>query len=339
MARITLSDIADRANVSLSTVSRVLNGYHHVDATTRDTVLRIAHDLGYPLKRLQENTQALRTVLLTGMGAPDVPEHNSRNSLEFSSQILSGAESVFEERGITIRMQTQLLPETVDTVETYAGSNPGLEGIVLMGGRIDYDFVKKLQAIGLPFVIVGGHPRSLSVNCVIVDYKHGLEKAVDLLVAQGRRTICLLNGLPYTITSLEKYKGFRLALALHDHGFEPGQVIEAAFSVEDGQAAAAQLLEQQPDLDAIICGDDYQALGAIRAIQNSGRRVPQDVAVIGHHNFEIAALTQPSLTTIDLNTRQMGVLAAHRLFQMINAHDDEVWSVLNPVTLIERDSA
>lgn len=338
MARITLSDIAEKANVSLSTVSRVLNGYPHVDNNTREIVLKIAYDLGYPLKKLQENTDALRTILLTGMGAPDVPEHNARNSLEFSSLILSGSESVLQEQGITVRMQTQLLPETFDTVETYAGSNPGLEGLILMGGRIDYEFIDKLQMIGLPFVIVGGHPRSLNVNCVIVDYKHGLEKAVDLLAKQDRRKICLLNGLPYTITSLEKYKGFRLALALQDYTFESDQVVEAAFSAEDGQAATNCLLDKHPDLDAIICGDDYQALGAIRVLQDSGRRVPDDVAVIGHHNFEIATLTQPPLTTIDLNTRQMGVLAAHRLLHMINDQDSDVWSILNPVTLIERES-
>lgn len=338
MARITLSDIAEQANVSLSTVSRVLNGYPHVDTNTRDVVLKIAYNLGYPLKKLQENVEALRSVLLTGMGSPDVPEHDSRNSVEFSSLIFSGAESVLQEHGITVRMQTQLLPETHQTVETYASSNPGLEGLILMGGRIDYEFVDKLQIIGLPFVIVSGHPRSLNVNCVIVDYKHGLEKAVDLLAVQARRKICLLNGLPYTITSLEKYKGFRLALALHDYTFEPSQVIEAVFSVEDGRAAAESLLQRHPDLDAIICGDDYQAFGAIRALQASGRRVPDDVAVIGHHNFEIAALTHPSLTTIDLNTRRMGVLAARRLLHMIAGQDDDVWSILNPVTLIERES-
>lgn len=338
MARITLSDIAERANVSLSTVSRVLNGYPHVDNNTRHTVLKIAHELGYPLKKLQESTDALRTVLLTGMGTPDVPEHNVRNSMEFSSLLLAGAESVLQDQGITVRIQTQLLPETHHTVETYAGSNPGLEGLILMGGRIDYEFVEKLKVIGLPFVIVGGHPRSLHVNCVVVDYKHGLEKAVDLFAEQGRQTICLLNGLSYTITSLEKYKGFRLALALHDYPFEPGRVIEAPFSVEGGQAAAADLLQRYPDMDAIICGDDYQAYGAVRALHEAGRRVPQDVAVIGHHNFEIAELAQPTLTTIDLHTRQMGVLAAHRLSHMIHGQDDDIWSILAPVTLIERET-
>ena len=338
MARITLNDIAEKANVSPSTVSRVLNNYEFVDETTRQTVLEIARDLGYPFKRFSETPEAIRTVLVTGMGDSGHLDHTARNSLEFASHILAGAESVLQLHGITVRSQIQIAPQWHSSIEEYIHSNPGLEGLILLGGYINFALVERLQSIGLPFVIVGGHPRSIRVNCVIADYKHGIEKAIDLLAAQGRRNICLLNGLPYTITSVEKYKGFRLALALHDYAFSPEQMAEAEFTVDEGQTAMRRILAHNPDLDAVICGDDYQAIGAMRALQEQGRRIPHDVAVIGHHNYEIAELTQPALTTIDLGTSLMGRLAGQRLLNMLDGQDQDIWSILAPVTLIERGS-
>lgn len=333
--RVTLDKIAQKANVSASTVSRVLNNYAFVDESTRLRVWAVARELGYPLERLRREPDATHSVLITGMS-----QTNFQSTPEFVAQIQAGIETVLSVHGVAVRTQTVPFSAFEPEFSHYATHNPGLLGLILVGGNMQPSFLQKLHENSLPYVIVGGHTRSTQVNCVMADYLYGIEQAVNYLVGQGRRALALVNGSSLTYTSHEKYNGFRLALALNNLAYVEAQVVESNYTAEGGYESARKLLERFPDVDAILCADDYIAVGVLSALQERGLKVPADVAVIGCHNYSVAAFTSPPLTTISLNMRAMGMAAAKRLWSMIEQPEHrEAYFLFTPTELVIRSTA
>ena len=339
----TLRDIAERASVSASTVSRVLNNYPYVDDKTRQTVLEAAEALGYPRTNLRKSTGALRTVLLlVRLQQQESALTGDRNgSIEtglagIERAIAVGARSIFDEKGITTRVEHTLM----DPAQTLSDvHDPSVIGQILAGGMVDGDFLRTLQAEEIPFVVAGSHARPLSINCVMADYRGGVEQAVAHLVARGCRRIGLVNGSTVTTSSLEKYKGLRTALAEYGLDFSPQRVVYADFTMESGHQQTLALLAQAPELDAIVFGDDNIATGGLRALRELGRHVPDDIRITGFHNYDIAQFVDPPLTTVEFDMNALGAVAAQRLCQMIDGPDDVPWTIVLPTRLIVRESA
>jgi len=213
-------------------------------------------------------------------------------------------------------------------------------GYLLIGGSIDHTLVRRLRNMRTPFVIVGAQAQDMPVDCVMADYVGGIDLAVRYLVEKGRRRIGLVKGSPRTLTSQEKYKGWRLALCQRDLPFAAGQAVDAeSFTPQAAGQPTQELIEHINGLDAIIYGDDYLAMGGIHTLKQSGHRVPDDVAVIGCHDYRIAPFTDPSLTTIRIAGQHMGAIAAQRLCMLIDIGPGEPWVVLAPTSLIVRASA
>lgn len=334
--RVTLDSIAAKANVSPSTVSRVLNNYEFVDEQTRVRVWEIARSMGYPLERLRAIPEVTRSILLTGMGT----DANFQATPEYIAEVRSGVEHVMSLEEITVISDNNSMSDIRGNFRHYASRQPGLQGIILMGSNMQANLLDDLKSTGLPFVIAGGHSRSVAVNCVMADYLNGMEQAVSHLLLQGRRKICLINGPQSTVTSHEKYKGFRLALTLHDLPYSALAVADSDYTAESGYEKTKQLLKDVPDLDAIVCADDYIAVGVLRALHEFGRQIPDDVAVIGFHNYSVAAFTHPPLTTISVDMKGMGMIAAQRLVKLIVEPDnEETWFMIAPTQLVIRETA
>lgn len=333
--RVTLKDVAERAQVSQATVSRVLNNHPHVDAVTREAVWRAAETLDYPLENLRRSTPENFSVTIV------TREHNLQVVSEtiFSAGIdrlmSNGAQAMLSRYDVDTC--TQRIPLTRATAQ-HLVDDPSVDGLILMGGVIDHDFVRTLQESEMPFVISGAHVRPLQVNCIMANVIQGMEQAVRHLAESGRRRIGLVNGPPTTKTSEEKYKGLRLGLTLCDLPFDPKQVIATDFSSDEGYKQTIELLAQEPDLDAVIYADDIVAMGGISALKETGRRIPEDIAVIGYHDYDIARFIDPPLTSVHFDMPLMGKMAARRLLIMLEEPDDQNWFMLVPTELIVRGS-
>jgi DNA-binding LacI/PurR family transcriptional regulator len=332
----TLRDIASRANVSTSTVSRVLNDYPYVDDTTRSLVLQIAQELGYTLSVPQRGALTARSVLLLVRDEENTGDQ-SRNPIarDFERTVSAGVQAIFDHQGIATRLQRTRMD--VDEAPAYA-NDPAVAGLILLGGMVNRSFVRSLQQAGIPFVIAGAHVLPLRVNCVMADVARGTEQAIEHLVGGGRRAIGLVNGPETTATSAERLKGVRLALAQNDLPLRPNQIITADFHAESGYAQTLQLLARRPDLDAILYADDVMAMGGLRAIKESGRRIPHDVAVVGFYDYDLARFTDPPLTSMRLDMRQIGTIAAKRLGMLLESPEDQDWFVLVEASLVVRES-
>lgn len=335
---VTLRDIASRTNVSVSTVSRALNQQQYVDAATRMLVLQAADELGYSLHNLRRKagTRSRRLILL--LTHHDNPEEFETRRLEthgIEQLIVFGARRVLEQAGYDTRIQHLSLAE--EHVEQYV-ADPDVAGLILMGGVQSCDFVRTLMTTSLPFVIAGSHARPLQANSVMADYRYGMEQVVAHLVERGRRRIGLVNGPESTNTSREKFLGYRLGLAIHDLNYSATDVYAGDFSPEAGQLATHELLARTPELDAIIYADDYAAMGGLRALKLMGRQAPEDVAVVGFHDYDVARFTDPPLTTVKFDMTQMGVIAARRLAIMLAEKTENAWLTLVSTSLVIRET-
>jgi len=335
---VTLRDVAEVAQLSVSTVSRALNRHPNVDAATRALVHRVAREIGYPLERLRQAAQA-QTVLVMGAGAPGAgPAGDSVVGTDFAREVFAGVQTVLEPRGIVASLQYRR-SETLSGNDL--GADPAVLGVILMGGSIDTGFLEELAAADIPFVIAGGRPEGASVDSVMADYERGIEAAVAHLAGGGARKIALVNGPARTVTSSEKYRGFRLGLALYGLEHDPNRVVAAGdFTPRDGAEITEALLNRCPDVDAIIYADDHLAVGGLRVLRALNRRVPSDVSVVGIHDYPVASYAEPPLTTVRFDMQQMGRIAAERLLSISRAdsRNSDPWSVLIPAPLVVRSS-
>lgn len=330
-----IRDIAERSNVSIATVSRVLNNRDNVSAETRTLVLQAARALGYPIPEHQRGPQVFRTVLVLMVQTTEPAGRGRSVDATFESFVWSGIEPVLAAKGVATKLQqSPMTPAYADRL----ASEAGVAGVIILGGIVAHDFLERLQTIGLPFVIVGSHALPLRTNYVMADVANGIRQAVDHLAAQGRRRIALVNGPPTTGTSAAKLDGYRLALATHDLPFCADYVPAAEFTPDDGYQQTSALLKAHPDLDGVVFADDRTAIGGLMALRHAQRRVPQDVAVTGFGHLDIARYVTPTLTTVEFNLQAMGKKAARRLYDLLEDPDDDPWGIIEPVTLIIGES-
>ncbi|TDC80257.1 LacI family DNA-binding transcriptional regulator [Streptomyces hainanensis] len=303
-----LSDVARLAGVSLATASKALNGRSQVRAETRARVIEAAERLAFHPNPLARGLPAGRTGtvgLLTG-------------DLEgrFSIPILMGAEDAFgvgrvavflcDARGDALREQHH--------VQALLGRR--VDGLIVVGSRTD---PRPSLGPDLPVPVVYAYAPSLDpADLSIVPDSVGAGRlAVAHLLACGRSRVAHVSGDPGYAAARERADGAAAALA--DAGLPPvGEVLFGSWSEGWGRAAAGMLLDRHPALDAIVCGSDQIARGVVETARERGRRVPEDVAVLGFDNWEI--LTQgsrPPLTSVDLNLEQVGRTAAQALFAAI----------------------
>lgn len=339
-----LSDVAKKANVSIATVSRVLNEYPHVNEDTRALVLKAAEDLNYPIKKIQ-NSNNNRSIILMGTGAGSYSS-NDENPLtsyeEFSRLILAGTERAIEDTGIVPRLQyARRFPNDHIREASSLVNDPSIDGVILLGGSVDRQLVKALKESSFPFVIIGAHFEDLEVDSVMADYTNGIDQIIDHLLLRGKKRIALINGFPDTRTSLEKFKAYRLSLAMRDIGFDPQLHIpgKSEFSVKEGFEQTEALLSSDQKIDAIIYHDDYRAMGGLRALRARGVQIPDEIAVVGFHDYEMAQYSAPQLSTVHVRMRVMGEVGAQRLCALIKSPQQHPWYITVPTYLVVRESS
>ena len=217
----TIRDIAREADVSISTVSRVLNDHPHVDSYTRQAVWKTATELDYPFSRLRgQISKQGRTMAFLSSCVEEHAQVLPALSGGIEQLIVRGAQSVFEDRRVSTHIYKSLadVEQMVDVI----GANH-ISGVIFLGGVFDHALLRRLQAQSIPFVTAGGHAHPIDGNAVMANYVQGMVYAIGHLEARGRRHICLVNGPETTNTSREKYWGYRLALGLSDLQYESYQ--------------------------------------------------------------------------------------------------------------------
>ncbi|MCX5195462.1 LacI family transcriptional regulator [Streptomyces sp. NBC_00249] len=339
--RPTLEAVAARAGVSRATVSRVVNGGAGVRRPVVEKVREAVEELGYV------PNPAARTLVTRRTGAVAViiaePEPRIFSDPFFSVQI----------RGISKELtanDTQLVlllvegPEDYDRIARYlAGGH--VDGALAFSLHTDDPLPSIAGRIGLP-TVYGGRPGWTpgpggpgAVAYVDADNRGGAREAVRHLIGLGRRRIAHIAGPGDMTSATDRLDGYRDALVDTD----PLMVADGDFTEEGGARAMAELLDRRPDLDAVFAASDLMAVGALRVLRERGRRVPEDVALVGFDDMRsVAESTDPPLTTVHQDIEGMGRLMARLLLRALDrdrAGAVTPSSLITPTRLVRRASA
>ena len=326
----TIVDVAALAGVSIGTVSKALNGRGQLRSETRDRVAAAAEQLGFQPNALARGLLSGRTYTVGLITADSFGRFTIPVMLGAEDALGQGQMSVMlcDGRGDPIREQhyvRTLLSRKVD-------------GIIVTGRRTD---PRPPIATGLPVPVVyvmtqTEDPSSLAL---IPDDVQGGEIAVRHLITSGRTRIAHITGPDRFLSARQRAAGAQKALSEADRPMAAGQVMFGEWTEAWGRQAAHAVLHADPATDAIFCGSDQIARGVSDALRESGRRVPDDIALVGYDNWHVFAMTsRPPLTTVDMRLEELGRVAARRLLASIDSQPSHGLELL-PCHLVIRESS
>ncbi|WP_232664871.1 LacI family DNA-binding transcriptional regulator [Pseudonocardia sp. TRM90224] len=300
--RVTIRDVARAAGVSYQTVSRAFNDKGEINGDTKRRVMESARELGYRPSRFARGLVRQDTTSI-GLVIPDLLN-------PFFTEVAAAALDAARQRGWHV-----LLYDTADDRELE------LDALGVIGSQVDavvgyfYEPVEIIEKVvhGMPTVYIGRDRAGATFTSIHIDGGPGIRAAVAHLVADGRHRIGMLDhGGNRPPSSRRRW----FLDAMREHGLT-GVAVGADQSIDGGARAMASMLEAHPDLDGLLTYNDVIAIGAIRRAVQLGRRVPQDCAVIGFDGLSLGEIVEPQLTSIRIDTRQLGALAIEQVAKLL----------------------
>jgi LacI family transcriptional regulator len=326
------------SGVSPATVSRVFNGYTDVSDLTRERVLAAARKLDYTPSAaarslVRQRSQLIGVVLNTGPEHPDL-QH------PFFQDVLVSLKRAVGRAGYDLLLFAMEQPGTDDGPHSYAKRirHQGVDGVVLMGVDARDPEVRKLVELAIPTVAIDVEVSGRRAGSIMSDNVHGARLAVRHLRSLGHTRIGTITGLTDTAPGADRLLGYQQELADLGLPFEVRYVLDGDFYAESGYAAMKVLLSLTEPPTAVFAAADLMAVGAIRAIEEAGLRVPEDVAIVGFDDVQIAPLVNPPLTTVRQDKAAIGAAAAGALVAMIDDPLEQPPALVLPVELVVRRS-
>lgn len=328
----TLEVVAARAGVSRATASRVLRGATNVSDDAREAVLQAARETAYAPNRAARALVTRRSDSVAFL----VAESEDRLFTDpYFLAMLRGAHTQIAAAGLQLIFVIASTPAEAAQFEHFAAGGH-VDGVLLVSLHGDDRLPQRLERLGVPTVI-NGRPLSGDPSLCYVDSDNvaGARAATELLIARGAQRIATITGPQDMCAGQDRLQGYRAALTDAGRPVDQRLIAVGDFSVDGGDRAMNALLAADPDVDAVFAASDLTAIGAMRAIEHSGRRVPDDIAVIGFDDLREAALTSPPLTTVRQPIAELGQTMAGLLVRRIAGDAPERATVL-PVELVER---
>lgn len=334
--RVTISNVAQRSGVSLATVSLVLNNKPGVASDTRVRVMEAVEALGYPLK---QPSASARGSQLSTLGMIVKTDSNSAPyENPFYSRIMMGIEDACRRNGIALLFSTLPIDAQNRPVETPAlVYNDKVDGLLMVGAFVDEIVVSISGRRTPPIVLVDAYSNTESYDTVISDNFRASYQAVEYLINKGHQHIGLVGGEPNAYPSLrDRRNGYIRALKEND--ITETYIANFNINKTKGYNEVTWLLKEHPQISALFCINDEVAVNAMRGAQEIGRRIPQDLSVIGYDDIYLAQNGSPPLTTMHVDTIAMGRAAVQLLsFRLDNPDSARMTLTIHP-RLIERDS-
>ncbi|AXI76849.1 LacI family DNA-binding transcriptional regulator [Peterkaempfera bronchialis] len=329
--RVTIADVARRAGVSKATVSRVLNGKADVDADTAQRIREVIAETGYvPSSRAVGLARGrTRTV---GMLVPSL-------TWPWIGDVLQGVVDVLEADGYGVLLYTCTRGE--ESLRRFADqvSGSAFDGLLVIEPENTLDYIAELHRKGLPVVLIDDRGHHVEFPSVATTNRDGGASAARHLAALGRRRPAVVTGHLRFGCVRDRSVGFAEAAEAAGLHMDPQLVVEGDFTEESGRAAVHRLLAAGTSFDSVFAHNDLSAAGVLRALRETGRRVPEDVAVIGFDDIPLASHTEPGLTTVRQPMREMGEAAAGLLLSHLQGVPMSPTPFVLPTTLVVRGSA
>lgn len=323
----TIADVARHAEVSIATVSRVLNGTTPVQPEKADRV-RLAMETLQFVPRHAARVLASKRTNTIGLLLPEI-------SGAFFSPMLKGIEAAAHESGYDLLVHST---QNLATSRRRLGEH-NTDGLLIFTNSLAASELHRLHNINFPIVLLHQTPPdSLNIPVIAIENKDGSAMLINHLIeTHHRRRIVYLRGPEGHEDSVWRERGYREALEFHNIPFDEHLVTSGGFDDEEAFASVQQLLSDGPTFDAVFAGDDDAAIGAIRALKLAGRIIPQDVAVVGFDDVPFARYISPALTTVRAPIEEVGREAVRQLSRLINGEQAEALTLMR-TELVIRES-
>ncbi len=319
----TIRDIARRAGVGISTVSRALNNRPDVGEETRQKVLRIVEQLGYApnanAKNLKQRASGLSAIIVRGRRnsfLTGIAEQMTDYGWEMGHQYLI---EFIDERGEELDVAFRLVAEKK------------LEGIFFLGSNVVGRKADVVQ-LGIPSVFVtvdASTVRAPGVSSVSVDNHACGRMAVEHLIARGHRRIAVMGGREGVGDGIGlRFRGALDALQAHGLKLEEELYVASTFGMEGAYRSALELIDRRRDFTALFAMSDVMAIGAMRALNENGLAVPGDVSVIGFDGIELARFTQPPLTTVEQPAEEIAKAGVELMLRLLDNPEDSEYRIV-----------
>jgi LacI family transcriptional regulator len=325
-----IAEIARRANVSTATVSRTLNQSGPVKAATARKVWRAVTQLNYypnsHARTLVSGRSRLIGLIVSDITNPFFPE----------------LVRTFE--GLASQKQYDLLLTSTDYLTTRMTTclrrmlERKVDGVAMMTSEMDVGLIKELSKRNVPIVFMDVGQMGPRMSHVSIDYGNGIRQAVDHVVELGHRQIAFISGPLDLHSARTRRQAFLDGLAHQGVAADRRMIREGTHTAEGGEKAMAELLRTSRRPTAVVCSNDWTAIGALHAIHAAGLRVPDDISVVGFDDIPLVSYTTPALTTVRMSAREVGSTAFQALFSLIGEQhvEGDVYQV--PTRLIVRES-
>jgi DNA-binding LacI/PurR family transcriptional regulator len=338
----TLEHVARAAGVSRATVSRVINGVRNVDPEIADVVQRATAATGYVPNRAARALVTRRTfsVALVVSAPDDVVFDDSFLGRAFGDpffgRVASGALAELTDRDMHLILMR--VNDAAARAELLGHLRQGdIDGVMSVPVAAADPLPRLLTEARAPVVLFGRPAEALVINYVDVAQGAGAAIAADHLVGRGCRRVATISGPADTSAGADRLAGFREAMARHGQPYVP--TVEGNCTHDSGEAAMLALLDSDPDVDGLFVANDLMAQGAMLVVRDAGKRVPEDIAVVGFDDSVAALSTRPKLTTVRQPVEEMAAAMVRLLITHIEDRARPVASVIFEPTLVIRGSA
>jgi len=334
LSNLTLEDIARRVGVSRSTVSRVVNNHPNISEDVRTRVLAAIDETGYQPNAAARSLASQRSQTL-GLALPQTV--SSFFTDPYFPHLLKGISEACNQHDYALTFFLITCKDDEKKIFPKISNKSFLDGVLVQSGHHgDQQIIGHLVDANKPLVVLGRPFRVDNVSFVNVDNVKGAYTAVSHLIRLGRRRISTITGPLASTVGLDRKEGFLMALG--ERGFRKNDklIVEGDFTEQGGYYSMQTLLRENPD--AVFVASDVMAIGAIRAIQESGRRVPEDVAIVGFDDIPLSTITDLELTTIRQPVIETGVRAVEVLIDLIENGTDFPQHIILDTKLVVRSS-
>lgn len=325
----TIADVAQRAGVSIATVSRVLNGSAPVVPERAERIRAAIEELHY-VPRAAARILASRRTHTLGLLLPEIGR-------EFFMPLLRGIEREARRIGYDLLIQTTESPDAANASLGGLGEH-NTDGLIVFTGSVEDAELSRLYQNGFPIVLLHqAPPPGVEIPVITIENKSGAERLVEHLIeVHGCRHIAFLRGPEGNEDSEWRERGYREALESHGIPFDASLVATGGYDEDVAEVAVQQWLIDGVDMDAIFAGDDDAATGVLSALDGAGKRIPQDIAVVGFDDQTIARYLTPPLTTVHSPLEQVGREAVIQLARSIHGQPMEPITLLSTELVIRR---
>ena len=327
----TISDVARQANVSIATVSRVLNASPLVTNDTAERVQAAIRQLSFVPHATARGLASRRTHTL-GLVLPVIGR-------EYFAPLLRGIETEVRQSGYHLLIETTETPDPSTHPYLRGLGEHNTDGLIMFADSVEEEDLLRLHKNGFPIVLLQqSPPDGMDIPVISIENKSSAQKIVaHLIEVHNRRRIAFLRGQERHEDAIWREKGYRAALQSYAIPFDSSLVAYGGFDPNIAKEAVTKLITDAVEFDAIFTGDDDAASGVFAALHQAGKRVPQDVAVVGFDDAPFSRYLTPSLTTVRAPTEEVGRTAVRQLLKLIKTENAEPL-ILLPTELVLRTS-